>query len=274
MKNWVWIVLILLVVVLSVYVFLFNFEKKSTGNVISNPGLLLYYTFEGNLKDYSGNSLDLINEQELIFDSGVIGQSIRLEGNEALILPYIDKLNTPDDLSVSLWVKKQESAYPNPVFVSKRYWQNSGWFFGVNEKTNVPVFQISDGTKYLAVPFGVAIRNNEWYHLAFVLNKGKFKAYINGQLVREDSKTLPPQIIPNLKPILIGKNQENDNNYFNGLMDEVKIYNRPLSDQEINKIFQNSNVNSTGTIEKPKITQKYTTLDSNQKKSFFGSLFG
>jgi hypothetical protein len=80
---------------------------------------------------------------------------------------------------------------------------------------------------------------NVWYHLAVTYdeNKGIGKSYVNGVLksdVTEDGATRNPKSVEgplqaNDKDLLIGKY----NKTFNGIIDEVVIYNRVLTEEEI-----------------------------------------
>ena len=98
------------------------------------------------------------------------------------------------------------------------------------------------------------IKINEWTHLAFTYNgKGKaegIKLYSNGTpfgfeiILNNLSKSIKPVSASGLKleerPILVGKTYEGstgDNGLFMGKMDDIKIYNKPLSSLEMKIIY-------------------------------------
>jgi len=73
----------------------------------------------------------------------------------------------------------------------------------------------------------------QWYHVAVTRNGNTYMLYINGVQVatNTDMQTIPAANVP----LSIG---EGDQQYFfNGLIDEVEIYQRALSAQEIQSIF-------------------------------------
>ena len=78
-----------------------------------------------------------------------------------------------------------------------------------------------------------------WLHLAFTLDfsTGEAKQYINGELVK--SKTGFTEIVSGSHNLRIGVHGAE--NYFNGLIDEVRIYNRALSEEEIKQLYKLTN---------------------------------
>ncbi len=71
---------------------------------------------------------------------------------------------------------------------------------------------------------------NQWFHLVGLFDGSSLKIYINGELKHEEPTTALPQI--NDKPLYMGYNNYYELfNYF--IIDELRIYNRPLSGDEI-----------------------------------------
>lgn len=76
------------------------------------------------------------------------------------------------------------------------------------------------------------ITTGQWYNVAFTYDGSTAKLYINGALQQSVDK--PVSFTPNNNDLFLGKT-ENPTfpYYFNGVMDEVRIYNRALSAVEI-----------------------------------------
>ncbi|MCK6468364.1 MAG: LamG domain-containing protein [Candidatus Brocadia sinica] len=80
----------------------------------------------------------------------------------------------------------------------------------------------------------------KWYHVAGTYNKttGEQRLYVGGLLV--DTKFHPAgnTIVPSTSyaDMRIGYSRVN-NGYFNGKIDEVRLYNKPLSDQEVQDLY-------------------------------------
>jgi hypothetical protein len=97
---------------------------------------------------------------------------------------------------------------------------------------------------------GFPVAPGEWYHVAGVYDGSSIKFYVNGQLVVDP----PPQtgiITPMLETsfLAIGSEDGRTNEphligqrYFHGLIDEVELYNRSLSESEIQAIYNAGSV--------------------------------
>lgn len=79
-----------------------------------------------------------------------------------------------------------------------------------------------------------------WYHVAGTYNKatGEQKLYVNGQLVNTRIHPAGNTVVPLTwySDMRIGHSM-NGNGYFNGKIDGVKIYNRVLTDQEVQDLY-------------------------------------
>ncbi len=82
---------------------------------------------------------------------------------------------------------------------------------------------------------------NQWQHIAATFNQGQAKIYINGQL--DNTKAMSVSSIMNdAQPITFGGYWQYCGPAFvstlNGLLDDVRIYNRALSDGEVQQLYQ------------------------------------
>jgi hypothetical protein len=72
---------------------------------------------------------------------------------------------------------------------------------------------------------------NAWTHLAVTYDRAQLRIYVNGDLV--DSLAATHNMVISNRPLRIGGNAIWGGEYFPGLIDEVRIYNRALSEAEI-----------------------------------------
>jgi hypothetical protein len=80
------------------------------------------------------------------------------------------------------------------------------------------------------------INCNQFYHFAAVYDGKDLKVYLNGVLRRTELNIGPP-IFNNL-PLFIGKSYDtNSPNCFNGVIDDLRIYNQALPDAEVAKLY-------------------------------------
>ncbi len=79
----------------------------------------------------------------------------------------------------------------------------------------------------------VTIPLNQWRHVTFRFQKGLQDFFINGSRDAAARKTYNGSLILDTDPLQIGQDQNFSGRQWDGYIDEVRIYNRPLSDSEI-----------------------------------------
>jgi len=82
--------------------------------------------------------------------------------------------------------------------------------------------------------------DNEWHHIVGTYSEGggadNVNIYIDGDL--ETTSTSTGIINSNTEPFHIGRDTYSGGSFFDGSIDEVKIYNRALSEPEILKNYK------------------------------------
>lgn len=74
----------------------------------------------------------------------------------------------------------------------------------------------------------------EWQHLAVTYDRATVRTYVNGVVI--ESRSLAPGLAgTNFRHMVLGRNRRG-NQYFNGLVDEVQIYNRALNQNEVSAL--------------------------------------
>lgn len=203
-------------------------------------GLVAHYPFDGDATDASGNGNDGQEIGGVSYVDGVSGNAVSLDGfSNGVELPNIvmDGLN---DFSFSGWMKTDEidaaiisaarSASDNVYLI---HMQSPS---AVNNGINMMVEQEHIATN-------TNVNDNEWHHLAFTRNgtTGFSQVYIDG--VFRGSGTLPSGVLQ-VDPggLILGREQDclggcfDLNQEFEGAMDEVRFYNRVLSEAEIQQL--------------------------------------
>jgi hypothetical protein len=67
------------------------------------------------------------------------------------------------------------------------------------------------------------------------------ETWINGKLCTKKSREYALYSTSNTEPVFIGNNYdigEGTNNHFNGILDELRVYNRGLTEKEIRTLFK------------------------------------
>src|SRR5204863_6495858 len=159
-------------------------------------------------------------------------------GSEYIALPS----NIPSDSSVTVTFCVRTSAstpdtWPNNLFLVTRDigFQNYDWSICLGQGRKIEFQTGTSSTDYvLTTPMDIA--SNDWVHVACVADSvsGTKKIYLNGQL--STSTSWAAHAFANSgEPILLGSSPSHP--YFPGDEDEVRIYNRALSSDDIVTIY-------------------------------------
>jgi hypothetical protein len=206
---------------------------KINSNYSLTPGLINYWSFSGNLNDsigdshlFGGMNYNLTLDR---FNSSYSALSLR---NGYLDMPSGVYFNS--SLSVLAWVNVRN--YPNWARIiecgngpNKQNVQ----FVYTKSTTGLPALVIykPDGS-HLIITSIVQLDLNKWQHVAFVLDYPNAYIYINGvRTAFSKSLILPENSIRT--QCYIGKSNFVADKLANGDFDEIKIFNRSLTDKEV-----------------------------------------
>jgi hypothetical protein len=91
---------------------------------------------------------------------------------------------------------------------------------------------------------GGTLLEGQWQHIAMTFKASKFlRLYVNGELKAETEAVITDQLFDNNTPLLIGTDfqiggaHSGQPREFTGIIDEVAIFNRALSDEEIQMVM-------------------------------------
>ncbi len=146
-------------------------------------------------------------------------------GDPALVSGYYP-LSNSNSFTISAWIKPAATQVAwtgliganNETSTCIVNFRNTNLELGVHWKGNL----WPTATNLFAVP-------NEWNHIALVVYPDSIRIYMNGK-----SFTFIQTIIPaNWKDLLLGGFSTRTDRNYNGLMDEIRMYNRSLPQDEI-----------------------------------------
>ena len=212
-------------------------------------GLLAYYSFTGNANDNSGNGNNgIVNGATLTSDRfGNLNNAYRFGTNKNILIPNPSStLNLTSSFSISTWLTLDSLAtiYNSSIIISKHDGDTGtdGWDYGIwNDHSYTSQFLNFWGSGISGYPSTNAIANvNNWYNFitTYDSTSKNISYYISGQLIA--SKTITLNIIPNTRPITIGYQTSSNGTYygyFRGSIDDIKIYNRVLTNPEIQYLY-------------------------------------
>jgi hypothetical protein len=202
-----------------------------------NNGLVAYYPFNGNANDESGNSNNgSVNGASLSVDRfGNTGEAYFFNGiNDKIIVKNSESLNFKNDFTISFWVKtKGLNKTAETFFINKTNWnKNSGWAILDNgEWSSKVLFRALPGVPQREVSFDRnLINNDQWHSLIGIRKEGVLYLYLDNKFINSYSGTMTTSD----EDLVIGEFKGNSGG---GSMDEIRIYNRALNEEEIYLLF-------------------------------------
>ena len=237
---------------------LFGVGCASTDNTAKRKhdftdGLIAYYPFNGNAKDESGNGNDgEVKGATLTTDrNGDADKAYSFNGaSHGISVSDSSSKLAPASLTASCWVswggkfrkhhgaalyKGNYNPFPNMAYsIEVDPEGSSGRLFGRSDSAKFGP-AVSEGKNHLQSKSPMPV--NEWVHCVLTINDSTktAKLYINGVL--NDFEVFPGTINQNAEVLSIGKyNFNNDFNLIGGV-DDIRIYNRALSDDEVKALY-------------------------------------
>lgn len=226
---------------------------KPDSTVNLTKGLLLYLPFSGNIADSSGNNnptqavgsvltYDAHGYANSAFGATGAGEKIYVTNNGSI------KFDTAYSISFGFMVNNNglvtylsmvdPATGRGPTFdigsslpgASNRLdWGIEDISLGCNAFAANDNVNIADTTNFIPVP-------GSWYNLIAIYHKGSMQIYLNGKLL--DAKKgmgTQAQLCPAAK-IIVGAWWDSDPQYFNGKLDNIRLYNRVLTPNEIARL--------------------------------------
>lgn len=229
----------------------------------ANPedGLVLHLSFDENtiqndtVMDQSGNNNHGTINGGATTVSGKHGEALEFDGVDDFVevpLTASVTFSTGNSLTVQVWVKTDDEPPRNDGIVGNyRPSTNALWMLSINGDNDAQRgtmrFAVRDSARVSAGVTSTAFLNDdEWHVIAGVRDQEakKIRFYVNNELIDEVDDN--SQDINSGQSIWIG---EHLNRFYKGLIDEVKVWNRPLTADELDHSGQvPSAVNAAGKI--------------------------
>ena len=204
------------------------------------PGLIAYWPFDGDLQDAVGDSHgEAMGSDDIAYDSGKFGQGIDLDGVDQFVQTPVENEEMFDfqdgtGFSISAWFSVNEFSKNWQALIAK----GEGNRWRVHRRGGENILTGNGGNA--DVPGGTGdINDGELHHIVLVSDpeNGEVRLYSDGELVSTGGA---PAIQSNENPMMIGENPDARNRTWSGIIDDVGIWNRPLTEDEIVQLGENS----------------------------------
>ena len=199
-------------------------------------GLVSWWQAEGNANDaVDSNHGTLVNGTS--FDGGQVGQAFQFDGSDDFV-----EMGAPVNLRMT-------TAFTLDAWIHPTGTGSGGSEGGIilNKEGEYEIARFSDGTIRWAIAntspgwdwinTGYLALLNQWTHIALTYDNGIIRSYVNGDLVHTfNGSGVIGDAHPGLDNFRIGGRQV-ASQFFAGLIDEVDVFDRALTDSEVQAIF-------------------------------------
>lgn len=186
------------------------------------------------------------------YAEGKSGKAINFDGIDDFIsVPSSESLKPSSQITLSCWVKlnsyiQAANVWPFSSCIYKTSGPTARYVVGygllISNSSGIPAFVMDDNdvTNY-AVWGSAALPLNEWHHVAGTYDGSAMALYVDGVLKGTAARTGP--IDNSDYPLNIGNTpneyaQPEWYSYFNGAIDDVRIYSRALSANEVYSLYE------------------------------------
>ncbi|MCP4350346.1 MAG: LamG domain-containing protein, partial [Desulfobacterales bacterium] len=214
-----------------------------------NDGLVAYYPFDGDANDESGNGnhgtvlgptliTDMCGKEDGAYSFGEL-KHIKINHNEKI------NFGSGDVFTISAFVKPEKG----DTYLCNENGQSCTHYGAIVVKSPISGFynyglyydrkykKFMGGYHYMhhAVYGADGVDEDKWYHLVLIYQNCSWKLYVNTDLVDTSSNHC---ITTSQGALEIGRKGDSNNNtdFFRGIIDDIRIYNRVLSETEIKEL--------------------------------------
>lgn len=210
--------------------------------------LTFYAPLDGSAEaSIAGGLKAATKENDIKFAEGKFGKGAEFTGKA--VLNYSGDMNFNITAgTVAFWIKKNEKwsakrAYTLFKAVVGPGWNRNSLFVMVTEHNELRLWIWDDSQKQFIVMSNPQIpyAANEWHHVTATFKDGDTRLFVDGEEISYGPGVKPnptiamPSGVP--KAIQFGSDY-NEAGVLNGVMDELRIYKRALSPEEVRKLYQ------------------------------------
>ena len=215
---------------------------------------VLYFTFRENagkvVKDESNNGNDGKIKGGAKWAKGKYGTALEFGGKVGDFVEGADSatLNPAKEISYMAWFMSDK--YDNTRGIISKYWGPGGQrtynlrlhhdIAGALSTEVSSNGQFQPGVSVTDVHSEAVLKDGQWHHAAISFKGGDFlRMYVDGKLANDSKATATKTLFDNETTLKIGQDfNEDATRFFNGIIDEVAIFNRALTQAEIKTVME------------------------------------
>ena len=248
MKNYQFLTTILLFLIIT------NLTAQ-VPSYVPTDGLVAYYPFNGNANDETGNGNNgTVNGAILTEDRfGAVSSAYDFDGVDDKIFNSNEFLTLNVDLTISVWLNTNDITQGNQTIINSLEHTGIDLNFNHNYNSGKMNLFLGDGINFWDVNGLGGIKsdyqNDTWYNIILIKQNDLYKVYVNG-VVDMETNVNNASNYNNIVGFTFGTATwiEEGAEYFNGKLDDIGIWNRALTEQEVANLYTPNSSNECSTL--------------------------
>lgn len=235
-------------ILISIAAILSAIDASAQTCVWPPSGLVSWWRGEGNASDQAGTNNGFL-QGNVLFAPGQVGQAFNLNGSNAFISATASaslNVGAGNGMTIECWMKPSDLTSGHMIAEWNDGGANQGFQFWISVpeyggvgSVFVNAVTTSGASQFIATSPNV-LNTTTYQHVAFTFNRtnsGLAKIYLNGNIVA--TQNFAPTTLKTSYNFYIGNRVAGPGtgSYYKGQLDEVSLYDRALSDSEIQGIF-------------------------------------
>ncbi|MHC4206436.1 MAG: LamG domain-containing protein, partial [Planctomycetota bacterium] len=208
--------------------------------LVSDPNLVGWWKLDegsGSIAlDWSGHDNHGTLADDPAWVPGYDGDALEFDGtNDTVRLSTGPALAGPIDLSVAAWIKT--AADSAGVIIQQRNGGYNGEYrLMVNGSGQLDFMLYGDSDYQYTFATSRTVNDDSWHHVAAVRQGQNGYIYVDGKLEASETGTI--RGLDSTIQVAIGADIRDSVNYFNGTIDDVRLYNKALTEEEIQQVMR------------------------------------
>lgn len=208
--------------------YIYNFTQTADLSAFQNYSVKSYTGLSGDVSPTNDTLVKTVSNFAVGTNFGVNFDGI----DDKIIVGNDPVLNPTTAMTVEAWINAtawKNSIAGGSILAKDVDAPNRGYVLRCGNNGSIQ-FMISDNGSWKAASSSAVMLTNRWYHIAGVFDGSKVMLYINGELIASTPAT---SISPSPVDLIIGDNPTWSGRAFNGVIDEIRIWNIARSQNDI-----------------------------------------
>jgi hypothetical protein len=217
-------------------------------------GLVAFYPFDSDYQDHSGAGNHGALKGSIPFIPAAVGNGAKFDGKSWLEVNDSVSLDLHNAYTFSAWIYKENAGAGGWSVIlekadSSAMDNRSPYGFAHTQDGYSPTVHFAYNNKFTTISSDTRTNFKEWNLTTVAWDGVNVRFYINGVLkaTKAWNNTLPDST----SKLSIGRGPAGSTEYFIGIIDELRIYNRALSQEEITSLYGAGTPGSSAPVSPP-----------------------